>query len=323
MKNIIEHLNKCSKTVQSEEATKLSMVLPVIQALGYDIYDPTEVVPEMVCDIQNKNDRVDFSIFTDGVPVIIIECKTAGANLEQYTKQLSKYFVSSKAKYAILTNGLEYWIYTDLQQINLMDSEPFFKIDFSKATDSEITFFMKLSKENFDESRLRTSAQVHSVSGKIREEIAREMAYPSGDFLCMIAKRCYTGIVTQQVLEEINDIISDNIDEPLMNDIAIQDLQTDDVARAYEIISSIIRSRYEDAVICNNIRKSYVSVTYYNKYHTICRLSFSKKKSVFFPSDGYKSYTRIDINDVEELNTYSNEILASYLIAYNNRLRFL
>ena len=294
MKNIIEHLNKCSKTVQSEEATKLSMVLPVIQALGYDIYDPTEVVPEMVCDIQNKNDRVDFSIFTDGVPVIIIECKTAGANLEQYTKQLSKYFVSSKAKYAILTNGLEYWIYTDLQQINLMDSEPFFKIDFSKATDSEITFFMKLSKENFDESRLRTSAQVHSVSGKIREEIAREMAYPSGDFLCMIAKRCYTGIVTQQVLEEINDIIS-----------------------------SIIRSRYEDAVICNNIRKSYVSVTYYNKYHTICRLSFSKKKSVFFPSDGYKSYTRIDINDVEELNNYSNEILASYLIAYNNRLRFL
>ena len=75
MKNIIEHLNKCSKTVQSEEATKLSMVLPVIQALGYDIYDPTEVVPEMVCDIQNKNDRVDFSIFIDGVPVIIIETR--------------------------------------------------------------------------------------------------------------------------------------------------------------------------------------------------------------------------------------------------------
>lgn len=323
MKNLIKHLSDCSKTVQTEEATKLSMVLPVIQSLGYDIYDPAEVVPEMVCDITNKNDRVDYAILIGNVPSIIIECKTAGTNLESHTRQLAKYFVSCKAKYAILTNGLEYWLYTDLQQINLMDEKTFFKIDLSKATDSEISFFMKLSKDCFDGSKLRTSAMVQSVADKIRDEVTREITYPSGDFLAMIAKRCYSGIVTQQVLEEINDIVSLSLSDTPVDEGTVQDLQSDDVARAYEIIASIIHSRYEDAVICNFIRKNYVAITYYNKFHTICRLSFSKKKSIFFPADGYKSYTRVDIGEVDELHNLSNEILDSFLIAYNNRLRFL
>lgn len=320
---LVQHLSKCLVSAKSEEATKLSMILPVITFLGYNINNPDEVEPEYRCSLTNNNDRVDFAIKHDNIPFIIIECKQAGTKLSSHTCQLSKYFVACKARYAILTNGTEYWLFTDLNKLNLMDEKPFFKIDLLNADSGDILFFSKLSKQNYDEKSMRTSASVRCLSSMIRDQFTKEMTCPSGEFLSMITKRCYSGIITKQVLEEVNDILTSGTNSDNSTDFAADDLQDDDVARAFDIICSIIKSKYEDAIICNFIRKSYVAITYYNRFHTICRLNFSKRKTISFPTDGYKAYNKIEIDSVEDIKNLTTEVLDAFLVAYNNRQRFL
>ena len=71
----LEHLN-------TEEATKTSLVMPFIQMLGYKIFDPTEVRPEYTADVgTKKGEKVDYALMLDGTPVVLIEAKRHEANL--------------------------------------------------------------------------------------------------------------------------------------------------------------------------------------------------------------------------------------------------
>ncbi|MFA1753905.1 restriction endonuclease, partial [Xanthomonas campestris] len=68
--------------IQTEEATKNAMVMPLIQILGYNVFDPLEVTPEIVADVgTKKGEKVDYAILRDGKPIILFECKKAGAEL--------------------------------------------------------------------------------------------------------------------------------------------------------------------------------------------------------------------------------------------------
>ena len=63
--NLSTKIEKMKDHIGTEEATKNAFVLPLLLSLGYDVYNPLEVVPEMPCDISNKGDRVDYAIFKD------------------------------------------------------------------------------------------------------------------------------------------------------------------------------------------------------------------------------------------------------------------
>ena len=93
-----------------EEATRTSFVLPFIQMLGYDIFDPTEVVPEFTADVGiKKREKVDFALIKDGEPIVLIEIKPTGTNLgEEHISQLLRYFGVTNARFSILTDGLTY-----------------------------------------------------------------------------------------------------------------------------------------------------------------------------------------------------------------------
>ena len=96
--------------IQTEEATKTALVMPFVRALGYNTEDPREVVPEFIADVgDRKGEKVDYAILKDGKPVMLIECKAAGANLdEEDVSQLFRYFAVSKSRFAVLTNGVVY-----------------------------------------------------------------------------------------------------------------------------------------------------------------------------------------------------------------------
>ena len=47
----------------TEEAAKTALVMPFIQALGYDVFNPSEVIPEYTADVgTKKGEKVDYAI---------------------------------------------------------------------------------------------------------------------------------------------------------------------------------------------------------------------------------------------------------------------
>lgn len=144
--DFIDQLKQFSKRVESlkdsistEEATKTSIIMPFFAMLGYDVFNPQEFVPEYTADVGiKKGEKVDYAIFKDGKPVILIECKSINENLEKHDSQLFRYFVTSEAKFAILTNGILYRFYTDLEEPNKMDETPFLEIDILNLKENQV-----------------------------------------------------------------------------------------------------------------------------------------------------------------------------------------
>lgn len=124
MEKFIEQLKSLSKrteslktSIETEEATKTSLVLPFFQILGYDIFNPKEFTPEFTADVGiKKGEKVDYAIMNEGSPVILIEAKSVNETLDKHSSQLFRYFGTTTAKFAILTNGIIYQFYTDLEE---------------------------------------------------------------------------------------------------------------------------------------------------------------------------------------------------------------
>ena len=136
---LAERVGKLKDNVKTEEATKTSFVLPFLQALGYDIFNPEEVTPECICDYgTKKGEKIDYTVCMDGEPIMLIECKHWSADLSKYKAQLFRYYHVSQAKFGVLTNVINYQFYTDLDTPNKMDDKPFFEIDMLNLKDSHI-----------------------------------------------------------------------------------------------------------------------------------------------------------------------------------------
>jgi Uncharacterized conserved protein len=115
---------------RGEEATKQALVLPMLSALGYDIWDPREVCPEYEADFAIKKagqkEKVDIAVFRDESPIIYIETKSSDCALDGHQGQLARYFNATQTVVlGILTNGVEWRFFTDTTDQNVMDDTPF------------------------------------------------------------------------------------------------------------------------------------------------------------------------------------------------------
>ena len=101
-------VQKQKDTIQTEEATKNAFILPFISALGYDVFDPCEVVPEFTADVGiKKGEKADYAIFHDGKVIVLLECKKCGTDLSScHASQLYRYFSVTEARIAILCDGI-------------------------------------------------------------------------------------------------------------------------------------------------------------------------------------------------------------------------
>ena len=209
IKSFITRIDSLKENIQTEEATKTSLIMPFFSMLGYDVFNPTEFVPEFVADVGiKKGEKVDYAIIIDNEPTILIEAKSVNEKLEKHDSQLFRYFGTSKAKFAILTNGIEYRFFTDLDEVNKMDSTPFLTINLEQLKDSDIAELKKFSKENFDKNNILNSASELKYCGLIKDFCKKEFANPSDNFAKFIlASGVYEGRIYQNTIDKFKPLV--------------------------------------------------------------------------------------------------------------------
>ena len=196
MTNFNTNLNTLAPTIismkdkiLSEEGTKTAMIMPVLQLLGYNVFDPTEVRPEMSHDTPGKKrERVDFGISIDGTPVMLVEAKKVGSRLDaRGINQLFRYFTESTARVGVLTDGLKYLFFSDVDQDNKMDQEEFFRFDFENFTDEDVAQLEMFTKEKFNVDNIGTTALDLRYISSIHERLMSELESPSDEFVKLLS----------------------------------------------------------------------------------------------------------------------------------------
>lgn len=193
--------------IQTEEATKSAFVMPFIsQILGYDVFDPTEVIPEFICDVgTKKGEKIDYAISKGGEIQILIECKKIGEPLNvKHASQLFRYFHVTNARISILTNGQLYKFFTDLDAPNKMDEKPFLELDLLDIDEHVVPELVKLTKSAFDVDSIVSAAGELKFISQIKKMISSQFSEPDEDFVKLFASRVYDGILTQKVREQFS-----------------------------------------------------------------------------------------------------------------------
>ena len=230
IQQLSERINKQKDGIVTEEATKNAFIMPMIAALGYDVFDPFEVVPEMDCDLTKRGDKIDYAIKKDDKTILLIECKHCKQNLDLHNTQLAKYYVASNARFGVLTNGIEYRFYADLDKTNIMDEKPFLVVNMLDLSDTDIEQMKRFHKSYFNESEILSTANELKYTTEIKSILNSEFASPTTEFVRFFARQTYTsGQITSKVIDMftplvkksitsvINDIISDRLNTAIKN----------------------------------------------------------------------------------------------------------
>ncbi|RYY97279.1 MAG: restriction endonuclease, partial [Chitinophagaceae bacterium] len=270
-----ERVGRMKDHIATEEATKNAFIMPFIQTLGYDVFNPLEVVPEFIADIGiKKGEKVDYAIMKEGAPIILIECKHWSADLNPHNSQLFRYFHTTKAKFGILTNGISYRFYTDLVEANKMDEKPFFEFRIDDIKEVQVEKLKEFHKSYFNlESIINTASELKFMS-ELRNLVVKEINEPGDDFVRYFAKSVYSSIVTPKVLEQfrglvkrtfqqyVNDAISERLKSALATEQQLVDeIQKEEVAAASEPESKVQTTADEmeaffivRAILCSKIK---------------------------------------------------------------------
>ncbi|MCW2289460.1 hypothetical protein EDF60_2480 [Leucobacter luti] len=198
-------------SIETEEATKNAFVMPFISlVLGYDVFNPNEVVPEFTADVGTKRgEKVDYAIVKDGAVQILIECKHVGAPLNiKHASQLFRYFATTSARIAVLTNGDEYHFFTDLDAPNKMDEKPFLVIQVSDLDSALIPELNKLAKDAFDLDSIISAAEELKYVGEFKRVLAAQFSEPDTDWVKFLTARVYEGSFTQKVRDQFSGLVT-------------------------------------------------------------------------------------------------------------------
>ncbi|MCK5662964.1 MAG: type I restriction enzyme HsdR N-terminal domain-containing protein [Thiotrichaceae bacterium] len=230
LKALSSKISKKRKDIQTEEATKNAFVMPFIKALGYDVFDPSEVTPELTADVgTKKGEKVDYAILKNGKPIILFECKWCGIDLEkEHKSQLYRYFSVTEARFAVLTNGISYYFYTDIDEPNKMDSKHFLELNLLELKESAAEDLKRFSQSFFDLKKNLTAATELKYTTEIKSILATQLANPSEEFAVFFASKVYSGRLVQSVKQQFVELVkkafqqflSDRINERLQSALA-------------------------------------------------------------------------------------------------------
>lgn len=341
IKQLGERVVKLKDQIQTEEATKNAFIMPFLQSLGYDVFNPTEVVPEFVADIGiKKGEKIDYAIFKDGSPTILVECKHWAQNLNLHDGQLLRYFHVSKAKFGLLTNGINYRFYSDLVETNKMDEKPFLEFYINEIKDNQIEELKKFHKSVFDAESITNTASELKYTNELKHLLQQELSNPSTDFVKHFAKQVYPSVITAKVLEQftnltkksiqqhISDLITERLktaltkeDEVNKNQEAIQAVEqakqeevkivtTEEELEGFMIVKTILRQKIGAARITHRDAQSYFAILLDdNNRKTICRLYLNGSKKYFVTLDDQKKEVKNEINSLDDIFKHSETLL--------------
>lgn len=334
---------------ETEEATKNALIMPFINALGYDVFNLGEVIPEFTADIGiKKGEKVDYAIMMDGNPIILFECKWAGADLNKvHASQLFRYFNAVQSvRFGILTNGIIYRFHTDLDAANRMDEKPFFEFNMMSFQDRDVAELKKFTKSSFDLDEIINTASELKYTAAIKRILTAEFESPSEDYVTFLTRQVYSGKVMQSVKEQFTDIIRKAM-RSFMNDKINQRLKqaidedvvlpsssepvtqaeaaegseeeperkdgihtTEDEIEGYFAIKSILRNAIDIKRVHMRDTKSYCGVLLDdNNRKPIVRLRFNREQKYLALIDEDKNEQRVPIDTIDDIYNHAAQII--------------
>ncbi|MET1258125.1 type I restriction endonuclease [Flagellimonas sp. DF-77] len=335
LKALAEKIGKLKEQITTEESTKHAFVLPFINLLGYDTFNPTEVVPEFTADIGlKKGEKVDYAIFQNGEPIIIVECKNWNENLDAHNSQLFRYFHASKTRFALLTNGIQYRFYTDLDAKNKMDEKPFLEFDITKLKEHNINEIAKFHKSNFDVEQIVDNASSLKYTKEIKKLIIEELQSPSYHFVRLFASEVYSGRLTEKVMGEFTELvglaftqtISEKVNDRLnaaLNKESEKQLEetkepqevskvitTEEELEGFRIVVAILRRKVAVERIVHRDTQSYFGILLDdNNRKPLCRLHFNGNTKYIGLIDASKNEQREVLETLEDIYGFETELL--------------
>jgi len=335
-----ERVAKMKEQTLTEEATKTALIMPFLQALGWDVFNPSEVVPEFDADIPGlkRGEKVDYAVFKDGSPKILIECKHWKQKLDIHDGQLLRYFHVTKAKFSILTNGVVYRFFTDLFEPNKMDEKPFLEFDITKIGEAQVEELKKFHKSYFDEANITTAANELIYTNEIKQLLTKELRGPSDDFVKYFAQKTYPGRLTQNVLNWFSDLVkrssqqvlsdminerltsamkqasqeADKVDESTAKEIEPEKTSietTEEEMEGYYIVKAICRKVLDVSRVAHRDAQSYFAILLDdNNRKPICRLHLNRGKK-YIETFEVKGGDKKEISTIDDIYSYSAEIL--------------
>ena len=343
LEQLHQRVDNLKEQIQTEEATKNAFIMPFIQILGYDIFNPIEVIPEFVCDIgTKKGEKVDYMIMKDGEPILVIECKHWKENADAHNSQLHRYYHVSKARFGILTNGIVYNFYTDLEKPNIMDEKPFLTINLDDLKDSSIKVLEKFTKTSYDLESILNSAESLKYIKAIRKEFEAEIDNPSDEFIKLLVNRFFDRpltanrlsifreytkrALTSSINESINSrlksalSINENIHDTKTKENEVLDsidenseskvVTTEDEIEGFQIVKAILREVISADRIAPRDTQSYFGVLLDdNNREPLCRLHLNGgKKYIELFHNGKDAGEKILINSLDDIYNHKVEL---------------
>lgn len=340
LEQLNQRVNGLKEQIQTEEATKNAFVMPFIQILGYDVFNPTEVIPEYIADIgTKKGEKVDYLIKKDEEPILIIECKNWKEKADAHNSQLHRYYHVSKARFGILTNGIIYNFYADLAQPNIMDDKPFLTINLEDLKDSSIKVLQNFTKSEYNLANILDSAEAMKYIKAIRNEFEKEIENPSDEMVRLLVnkffekpltanrmvafkeytKRALSISISESISSRLKSalVINENIETGKTNAAGINEnieipkfITTDEELEAFQIVKAILREIIPSERIAYRDTQSYFGILLDdNNRKPICRFHFgTAKKQIEFFHNGKDSGEKITLSSLDEIYNYRNEL---------------
>ncbi len=336
LKGLAEKVENLKDKIDTEESTKHAFTLPFINILGYDTFNPTEVVPEYTADLGlKKGEKVDYAIFQNETPILIVECKHWKQNLDVHNSQLFRYFHVTKTRFALLTNGIQYRFYTDLEETNKMDEKPFLEFDISKLKESSVKEIEKFHKSKFDVSKIVDNASNLKYTREVKSLIDKELSEPSQEFVKLFANQAYGGRLTSKVMEEFTEIVSkafnqtisekvnDRLNSALNKEQEKQQAEeetlqeetskietTEEEIEGYQIVVAILRRKIGKERIVYRDTQSYFGILLDdNNRKPICRLHLNGGTKYISLFDADKNESREKIESVDDIYKFEEQLL--------------
>ncbi|MET0464062.1 MAG: type I restriction endonuclease [Chitinophagaceae bacterium] len=341
-----ERVEKLKDQIHTEEATKNAFIMPFIKLLGFDVFNPFEVMPEFIADIGiKKGEKVDYAIMKDNQPAILVECKHWGESLDPHNSQLFRYFHTTPAKFGLLSNGIIYRFYTDLVQPNKMDEKPFFEFNVTDIKDNQVEELKKFHKSYFDVGSIQSTASDLKYMNELKALINVEFQTPTEGLVRHFAKQIYPGMLTNRVVESftnltkrsiqqyINDLITERLQSALKKEnegsavvaqsesaAPVEDSRIETTAEeleAYQIVKAILRQKIKYNRIVHRDAQSYFAILLDdNNRKPICRLYLNGSKRYIGIFDEQKKETRMEILTVDDIFLHA-EALAKTVEGYD------
>ncbi len=326
--------------LETEEATKNALIMPFMSALGYDVFNPKEVIPEFVADHgTKKGEKVDYAIMQNNEVIIIIECKKAKSNLSDANKsQLYRYFTVTKSRIAILTNGVQYMFFSDLDEKNKMDKKPFLELDMLNLRKNLLAEVKKLGKEKFDLDRMLSTANELKYTSHIKKIMVEQFKNPEDEFVkfffnavnsgsrfTLTAKEQFTEFVKKASSQFVNESVSDFLDsvkakqteekqtedeQEVEVDKADGIITTEEELEGYQIVRAIMAQKIAPNRVVHRDTKSYFGILLDdNNRKPICRLHFNAGQKYIGLFDKDKKETRYPIAELTDIYQYSKNLI--------------